>query len=82
MRRYGRKGAELKSGIRVYITDQSHPVQQHHLPPDAVFPGFVVTVMRKRKVLDTFWAQRRHTAEYIAQEFIREYETKHECGWR
>ena len=71
---------ELRSGIRVYVTDQSHPIQKEHLPPDAV-PGFVVSVYRNRRQLESFWTQWPDQAEKVAQEYIRQYETKHECGW-
>ena len=71
---------ELQSGIRVYITDQSHPSQRERLPKDAV-PGFVVSVYHKRKCLESFWTRWPDTAEWVADEYIRQYETMHECGW-
>ena len=72
--------AELASGIRVFITDQSHPSQRERLPDGAV-PGFVVSVYRGRRQLESFWTQWRDQAHWAAQEYIRQYETMHECGW-
>ena len=72
--------AELKSGIRVYITDQSHPSQRERMPKDAI-PGFVTSVYRRKTLLESHWSRTRGEAEYIAQEYARQYETMHECGW-
>ena len=76
-----REMTELKSGIKVYITDQSHPSQRDRLPSDAI-PGYVVSVVRKRKTIETFWTKWQSQAEAVAQEYIRQYETMHECGWK
>lgn len=71
----------------IYITDQNHESQRAGLPPDAI-PGFVVTVYKLhkngklgRKPVEIKWNATRPQAEYIAQEYHRQYLTMEECGW-
>ena len=76
----------LPKNIAIFITDQGHECQRDRLPEGAV-PGFGVTVYRLKghrptTRLEAHWSATRDQAEQAAQEYVRQYCTMAECGWR